>query len=274
MSELEKNWKNTTWVALDTETTGKYPLESEICEIAAVKWRDGEIVGKYQQLIKPSKKMNQTVIDIHHITNEMVENSPPIEKIIVEFYNFINDAYLIAHHAPFDLGFLAIEFEKNNLSLPLQPVFCSSLISRHVYPESTNHRLQTLIDFFQLPKGQAHRALDDAMACLSVTIKCFERMGDKATLNDILKRQGKKLYWASYSLTEVSKNAKWQAIFSAIKNNTDVHITYQGGSRPGKERLVSPIGLVRSPNGDFLVAKSEGDEQSKRYFLNKISNSR
>jgi DNA polymerase III subunit epsilon len=50
-------WRDLTFVGFDTETSGKYPIESEICEIAAVKWRGGQIVERFESLIKPSKPM-------------------------------------------------------------------------------------------------------------------------------------------------------------------------------------------------------------------------
>ena len=42
-------------VAFDTETRGAYPLESEVIEIGAVKWHNGQIVGRFQTLVKPSE---------------------------------------------------------------------------------------------------------------------------------------------------------------------------------------------------------------------------
>src|SRR5690554_5714295 len=102
-------WRSVDLVAFDTETTGKYPLSAEVCELAAVKWRDGKIVDTFQTLLKPSRPMDAEVIAIHGITNEMVENAPRMVEKIDEFREFISGAVLLAHHAPFDLGFLALD---------------------------------------------------------------------------------------------------------------------------------------------------------------------
>lgn len=274
MQDLEMKWQDVSWVAFDLETTGKYPLEAEICEIAAVKWQHGEIVGHYQQLIKPSCLMSAEVIAIHNITNEMVQDSPSIIEALIHFSQFIDDSFLIAHHAPFDIGFLAIEYEKQKLPLPVRPVFCSSLLSRKIFPQFINHKLQTLINHLQLPKGQAHRALDDASACLRVALKCFEQLGPEANLQEILKKQGSDLYWSAFSINALAVEKRWQAIFESIEKKQEVFITYKGGSNPGKERKLKPLGVVRSPRGDFLVAITAGEAHTKRYLLDKIANSR
>src|SRR5690554_250746 len=102
---LDVKWSEVDWVAFDTETSGKYPLESEICEIAAVRWSKGSIVGHFRSFVKVSKPMSDEVIAIHNITNEMLVDAPPMSDVLPKFNEFIAGAFLIAHHAPFDMGF-------------------------------------------------------------------------------------------------------------------------------------------------------------------------
>lgn len=262
-------WKDSTIVAFDTETTGKYPLEAEVCEIAAVKWKGGRIIETFQTLLKPSRPMGSEVIAIHGITNEMVESAPRISEKIGEFHGFIQNSVLVAHHAPFDLGFLAIEMEKAGLDFPRQSILCSSLLSRKLFPESENHRLQTLVRFFNLPKGTAHRALDDAKACLEVGLRCLEKVGDEPIerASDI---QGGPLTWERFSMKSIEETPIGKVLIQSIRDQSRVEMKYGAGSQPGDLRRVHPHGLVRSLDGDFLVAYAEKDQRSKRYFLEKI----
>jgi DNA polymerase III subunit epsilon len=265
-------WRDLTYVGFDTETSGKYPLTAEICEIAAVKWKNGQVIDEFHTLIKPTQPMGAEVIAIHGITNDMVENAPRIEDKIAEFHKFIQGAIPVAHHAPFDLGFIAIEFEKAGLSLPEMPVLCSSLLSRKLFPESTNHRLQTLIQFFKLPQGAAHRALDDAKACLEVGLRCLEKSAD-APLGETMLHQGGPLTWLRFSMRALNdENSEAKKLIEAVKAQKIVTMTYSAGSTPGESRRVHPVGVVRSLDGDFLVAYDEKDQRSKRYFIEKISN--
>lgn len=262
-------WRSVDLVAFDTETTGKYPLGAEVCELAAVKWRDGKIVDTFQTLLKPSSPMDAEVIAIHGITNEMVENAPRMAEKIGEFREFISGAVLLAHHAPFDLGFLALDMERCGKDLPEEPVLCTSLLSRKLFPESANHRLQTLVDFFGLEKGTAHRALDDARACLEVGIKCLEESGDEK-FKTAFEVQGGPIHWSRFSIKALESRPEIAGLIRAIRDQKIVSMVYDSGSAPGTARRVHPLGLVRSLDGDFVVAYDEKNQRVKRYYLEKV----
>ena len=255
-------------VAFDTETSGAFPIESEVVELGAVKWQNGRIVEKFSALLKPSKPMLPDNIRIHGITNEMVENSPKMNAEIVKFCEFIDNSILVAHHAPFDLGFVAIDIEKNNLKFPNTLNLCSSLLSRALL-QTTNHKLQTLIKELDLVGGSAHRAYDDAYACLQVLFKAFEKLEPTGTLQRALNVQIKDLAWKNYSVAALA-NTKHQILIDAMKSQSAVNIIYQGGQTKNKTRPIKPFGLVRNPDGDYISAECGLDFQRKRFYLAKI----
>lgn len=275
MESLKTPWFEATFVAIDLETTGKYPLDAEVCEMAAIKWRGGQIIDTFQTLIKPNVRMSSEVIEIHNITNEMVEDAPRIQEKISDFHRFMADGHVIAHHAPFDLGFLAWEFEKSLLPLPGPRAFCTSLISRAMNFDVPNHRLATLAKHFQIEAGAAHRALDDANTCLQVALRYFEKLGHEASVSDIQSVQHIELPWTRFSIEVLTEREPFRVLVRALRDHREVVMVYEAGSRPGEPRKVYPMGLVRNPDGDFLVAtegNKEGDDvKPKRYFLDKIS---
>lgn len=260
-------WSDYPIVAFDTETSGPYPLESEIVELGAVKWHQGKIVDQFQTLLKPSKPMTQDNINIHGITNEMVANAPRMQDQILQFCDFIQDSILIAHHAPFDLGFVAIEIEKAGLAFPNNVHFCSSLISRAVL-HTTNHKLQTLVKELNLVGGDAHRAYDDAYACLQVFFKAAEKL-DLATIEKLKAVQAKKISWMDYSLFN-KPSQQLKSLVDAIQKQKTIQIVYEGGQSKNKLRPITPKGLVRNPDGDYVHAECGLDNQRKRFYLSKI----
>lgn len=267
-------WSQATLIAIDLETTGKYPLDAEICEMAAVKWKNGQVVDVFQTLIKPSGAMSAEVIAIHNITNEMVVDAPCLSDKIVEFHRFVSDGWLMAHHAPFDMGFLSWEFERARLPLLVNPVLCTSLISRAVVTGVSDHRLQTLAKHYGIESGKAHRALDDAKTCLEVGLRCFAAVGSDCHINQLIEVQTRPLHWNHFSIEVLIEKEVFRLLVRATLDKREVFLTYDGGSRPGQIRRVFPLGIVRNPDGDFLVA-TEGDEvQTKRYFLDKVSGAR
>lgn len=262
------SWKKQSLVAFDLETSGAWPLEAEICEFAAVKWQGGQIVDSYQTLIKPTKPMEEFIINIHGITNEMVAEAPAIQDKIKDIHSFLSDSYLMAHHAPFDVGFLALEFEKAGLPFLHRKVLCTSLLSRSLFPNSINHKLQTLIKFFDLPQGEAHRALDDSKACLEVGLRCLEKLGD-VDLDEVFKTQKKEINWKNFSVQFLREHDLYGLLIEAIEKKIPIDVIY-GMKKSVKPRRIRPKGIVRGPDGDFTLAFCDIDQRDKRFYLAKI----
>ena len=269
-SILQKNWKDVPIVALDLETSGQYPINDDICELAAPRYVNGQVVEKYQQLVKPREKMSDFIIGIHGITNEMVKDAPVIGDVISDFAKFVENSVVVAHHSPFDLGFLAYDFEKAGLTLSRYPVLCSSLLSRATITRTENHKLQTLVKHLNLEGGQAHRAYDDAYACLQLLLHCLEKIKAE-TVQDIVRAQGHEMWWEDFSLCYMKmKNSIWKNVLTALEENRDLEMIYMGGSQKGKKRTLRPLSVVRNPKGDFLVA-FDGEDKPKRFYFNKIT---
>ncbi|MCE3010034.1 MAG: WYL domain-containing protein [Proteobacteria bacterium] len=269
MQQLRQPWHACTFVAFDTETSGAYPLGADIVEFGAVKWCGGRVVEEYQTLLKPKHPMTPFNMSIHGITNEMVEDAPIMKQKISEIKEFLGDSVLVAHHAPFDLGFVAVDFERSKLPFPGGPVLCSSLLSRKLIPQSHNHKLQTLIKFLQIDGGQAHRANDDAKACLQVALECFRRAGDEATIADLIEMQGKDLRWNAFQVLDQS-DMNLVKIVEAIEDKRPLDIAYEGGSKGEEFRRISPLGIVRNPDGDYVMALCHKDATHKRFYIGKM----
>src|SRR5690606_30145958 len=105
---------------------------------------------------------------------------------------------------------------------------------------------------------QAHRALDDAKACLHVALNCFAKVGPDTRLTELFKKQSGDIAWSQFSITALRSHSVYQKVVEALDKKVDLQITYAGGSRPGVPRTVKPLGLVRSLDDDFLVA-SDGE---------------
>ena len=269
-SFLSQLWPDVEFVAFDTETTGRYPLAAEICELAAVRWRAGEIVSRWSSLVKPSKPMTPENVAIHGISNAMVESAPTLRQKLLEFRAALDGAIGVAHHAPFDMGFLALEFERVGIGVPTEPTICSSLLSRKVVRDSVDHKLQTLIPHLGLAQGSAHRASDDAEACLGVALHCLRTIGARSALSEAFGLQGGPLHWERFSMRALERQPIAGLLIEAAVAQFTVEIIYRAGSTPGEPRRLLPEGLVRSLDGDYVVAYSETEQRSKRFILDRI----
>src|SRR4030065_902970 len=93
-------------VALDIETTGLDPHKDAIIEIGAVRFNGKRIEDEWSSLINPGRKIPPFITQLTGITDHMVLEAPPIQKIIPELHRFVGDLPILGHNVGFDLSFL------------------------------------------------------------------------------------------------------------------------------------------------------------------------
>ncbi len=99
-------------VVLDTETTGLNPEEGHrIIEIGCVELINRRLTGQHFHVyLNPDRIIDEGAIEVHGISNEFLADKPRFENVYKDFIEYIRDAELIIHNAPFDVGFLNHEF--------------------------------------------------------------------------------------------------------------------------------------------------------------------
>jgi len=98
-------------IVLDTETTGLDPLTGDrVIEVAAVELINLLPTGEaFHSVIDPERDIPAEASRIHGFTNGDVAGKPKFAAIAGQLLNFLGDAEIIAHNAPFDFGFLDAE---------------------------------------------------------------------------------------------------------------------------------------------------------------------
>jgi len=99
-------------IVLDTETTGLEPEQGHrIIEIGAVELLDRRLTGRhFHCYLNPEREIEAGALEVHGITSEFLADKQRFADVADDFQAFIEDAELIIHNAPFDLGFLDYEF--------------------------------------------------------------------------------------------------------------------------------------------------------------------
>lgn len=167
------------FVVVDLETTGGDPGTDRITEIGAVKVRAGEVVGEFATLIDPGMPIPPLVVELTGMTDALVHGAPRAAAVLPSFAEFSRGAVLVAHNAPFDIGFLQAESARCGTAMPLCPVVDTVVLARNVLSrdEAVDCRLQTLATLFRSATVPIHRALDDARATVDVLHGLIERLG-------------------------------------------------------------------------------------------------
>ena len=169
------------YCVLDIETTGLSFRTEKITELGAVIYKNGEVIDEFECFVNPEKPIPQEVVEVTHITDEMVKDSETIETILPKFLEFIGDRIIVAHNADFDVGFIKYNAEK--LGIKLENTYIDTLrLAKDLFPDYKKYKLGIIADKLGIKVDVAHRALDDVITL----VKVFKVM------IDMLKEQGAK----------------------------------------------------------------------------------
>ena len=179
IDELGTPLAEVTFVVVDLETTGGSPKDSAITEIGAVKVRGGAVLGEFQTLVDPGREIPPYISVLTGITTTMVAAAPRITAVLPAFLEFARGAVLVAHNAPFDIGFLKAACAESGLLWPAAASVDTAVLARRLLTrdEVPNCKLATLAPYFSTSTQPCHRALADARATVDVLHGLFERLG-------------------------------------------------------------------------------------------------
>jgi DNA polymerase-3 subunit epsilon len=152
-------------IVLDTETTGLNPRTGDrVIEVGCVELFNRKLTGNnFHRYINPERESDEAALAVHGLTTEFLSDKPRFHEIVEELREYIRDAEVIIHNAPFDLGFLNHEFER--LRLPSFTDHCRGVIdtlihAKEMHPGKRNS-LDALCDRYGI--SNAHRKLHGAL---------------------------------------------------------------------------------------------------------------
>jgi DNA polymerase III subunit epsilon len=118
-------------IFLDTETTGLSADNGDrIIEIGCVELLSRKLTGSHKHFyLNPGRDSHEDALRVHGISNEFLRDKPPFSAVVDELLEYLADAEIIIHNAPFDVGFLNKELE---------------LVGRRPFPQYVGSIIDTL----------------------------------------------------------------------------------------------------------------------------------
>jgi len=162
-------------VCFDTETTGLSAASCRLTEIGAVKIKGGIITQEFNTFVNPECPIPYKIQELTHISDAMVADAPREGEALSAFLDFAGDCPLIAHNAEFDMSFLRAAGERNGITVK-NPYLDSVLLSRALYPNLKNHKLDTVHKELGLKAFNHHRACDDSRALAEIILVEFAEL--------------------------------------------------------------------------------------------------
>ncbi|MGF6777878.1 DNA polymerase III subunit epsilon [Paraburkholderia sp. GAS334] len=177
-------------IVLDTETTGLNARTGDrIIEIGCVELVNRRLTGNNLHFyVNPERDSDPGALAVHGLTTEFLRDKPKFAEIANTLRDFVQDAELIIHNAPFDIGFLDAEFAL--LGLPPFSQHCGEVIdtlvrAKSIFPGKRNS-LDALCDRFGI--SNAHRTLHGALLDSELLAEVFLAMtrGQESLVIDMM----------------------------------------------------------------------------------------
>ncbi len=247
------------YVALDLETTGLDAEKDTIIELGAVRFRDGEILEKFSQVVNPGRRVSPAIQQLTGISQADVDAAPPLAQVAAAFRRFVGDAPVVGHNVGFDIGFMRTH-DLYNLN-PLLDTFELALIA---LPGLPSYKLGRIAEHLGVSLENAHRAYDDAEA----TMHIFEAMRQKLlavpsrTLEQIV-RMGQTVDWPLVMVFEEALQAQARQGFGqrqVQKTALDRGPLFQ------REQPLEPVEHPEPLDVEALAALLEPDGPFDAYF--------
>ena len=173
-------------IFLDTETTGlEHKFGHRIIEIGCVEMRNRRLTNRhFHRYLNPEREIDAGALEVHGITLEFLQDKPLFAEIAAEFLDFVQDAELIIHNAPFDIGFLNAELARLDM-VPIDTV-CRAVhdtlaMARELFPGKKNN-LNALCERYGV--DNSHRTLHGALLDAEILADVYLLMtGGQTKLN-------------------------------------------------------------------------------------------
>lgn len=167
---MNKHIYDYTFTIVDTETTGLSPVKGDkLVEIGAIKIEPNmklNFTNSFNALINPEMSIPYSAFKIHGIDNDMVADSPTIDKVLPDFNDFTQGTVIVAHNAKFDFRFIDHFNNQQKLHCNEICILDTLTLSRKIFPDAGKHNLDTLIRYFDIKvdveESWRHRAVYDA----------------------------------------------------------------------------------------------------------------
>jgi len=155
-------------IFLDTETTGLSADNGDrIIEIGCVEMLHRKLTGNNRHIyVNPGRDSHEEALKVHGITSEFLKDKPKFAEVAQDLLDYLKDAHVVIHNAPFDLGFLNMELALLKQP-PIKEVVASItdtlVMAKEIFPGKRNS-LDALCDRLEVDNsGRAlHGALLDA----------------------------------------------------------------------------------------------------------------
>lgn len=170
--------RSLTYVVFDTETTGLQPMEGDqIVSLAGVRIVNGRILTgeSFNRIVNPGRPIPAQSVKFHGLTDDMVQDKPPLGVVLPQFKAFCADAVLVGHNVAFDLKFLRMREKESGVAFD-NPVLDTMLLSSFLDQGVASQSLDAIAERYGIRIADRHTALGDALMTAAILLKLIDAL--------------------------------------------------------------------------------------------------
>ncbi len=173
--------RNNVFVCFDLETTGlnnnpAMGRMDRIIELGAVKIIGGEIKEKFSSFVACPERLSPEIIRLTGIEDSDLVGAPEVDKVLADFYKFIDGAILVGHNVTFDYRFVKYYGEQCGYAFEKKQYDTLALAQEILRGQLANYKLNTVADYYGFSFNH-HRAFDDACVTAKVFMELIKAKG-------------------------------------------------------------------------------------------------
>jgi len=177
-------YRDETYCIVDIETNGNNPVKNQIIELGAIKYRNGEIVDRFESYVY-ADYIPQAIVRLTNIEQSDLADAPSLKKVLYDFKLFLGDSVFVAHNVKFDYHFISTSMKTVGLEELLNRKLCTVDLARKTI-KAEKHGLAHLREVLEIECGEHHRAYADAISAAKVLDACFENLPEEVVTTEDL----------------------------------------------------------------------------------------
>ena len=161
-----------SYIVVDVETTGLSAKKDEIIEIGAIKVKNESVAGNFHALIRIPEPLPASTQTLTGLTDaDLDREGRPICEVMRELLFFLESLPIVSHNVEFDLAFLCTACERCGLSSPTNRGIDTLRLAKRQIPDVMNYKLETLLEYFEIPMCVMHRSEGDCKATKALFVR-------------------------------------------------------------------------------------------------------
>ncbi|MGA7732728.1 MAG: helicase C-terminal domain-containing protein [Chloroflexia bacterium] len=244
-----------TYIALDLEATGMQPDRDEVIEIGAVKFRDGQVVDRWESFVRPNQPIPYKVTQLTGIKAGDVARAPSIQSVAPGFLKFVADLPIIGQSVELDLAMLA------RGGIKLRNVSWDTFeLATLLVPEAAVYNLRAVAEKLgvKVDTKRAHRAVADAELTMLVFMALRERIEDIPL--EVLAEIGKATERSDWPLRHLFREVEYEKSRNAFSSGSSIRSQL---SAKGLSDAELDVGFFHSPDDPYYEPESEEEAQER-----------